>query len=145
ASAAEIFLEEYPHYFTNMNAEGKGIFYDQYQIIHEGIRQVAMDSLPVKLTCRKELNPRNLDKLNMPKIILQRLRWGTSYFEDDLLDLAFKNEMNNYIRKALLYETAFNLKQKKESPSPFIKGIFWRFIIRPYIVFFKIVLEKCCS
>lgn len=37
-TAAELWLQEHPHYFTNFNAEGEGEIYDQLHLIDKGLR-----------------------------------------------------------------------------------------------------------
>lgn len=46
-SAAEDYLYLFPHYYTNIDAEGDGIIYDQGYLIKNGVRKERMSIMPI--------------------------------------------------------------------------------------------------
>ena len=57
-SAAEMSLRHSCHYFTNMNAEGAGYFYDQFDVVVDGLRRAKFSPLQVDLSKRIHFNGR---------------------------------------------------------------------------------------
>jgi competence protein CoiA len=78
-TAAEIQLRFSPHYFTNMSALGKGIFYDQYAVIRFKRRVKRSRPFPVRF---KQVMPVNLKQLPR-QFPVERKKWQLS-FEGDL-------------------------------------------------------------
>jgi competence protein CoiA len=141
-SAAEMFLGRHPHYYTNMDAVGNGIVYDQYQLIHQGIRHIKMEPLPVDLICRKEITKTDFNKMQIPELILGRMRHWPFCFKGDMIELYLQNEELSYLNEAFQHEKNFG--DEKQNSVSLIRRLFWKFILRPYFLFFQILLEKCC-
>jgi competence protein CoiA len=113
-SDAEIQLRSSPHYFTNMTAFGKGIFYDQYAHIHNKVRQKRSNRFPVHF---KNVIPVNLKQL--PRQFPQeRKKWPIS-FEGDLFNRAWNCKMPTKTFPSLLkwlgslYRIIFHLLLEK--------------------------------
>jgi competence protein CoiA len=77
---AEIQLRCSPHYFTNINAFGKGIFYDQYSLVRHKKRIQRGPRLPLLLNKVLPVNFKQLPR-QLPK---ERQKWPLS-FEGDLI------------------------------------------------------------
>jgi competence protein CoiA len=75
-SAAEMELEGGIHYFSNMDAEGRGIIYDQFDVKQEGRRVKKLTPLPVDLSQPKSIS----------KPVL-RATWPL-HFAGDLIDMS---------------------------------------------------------
>ena len=78
-TGAEGALRFSPHYFTNINAFGKGFFYDQYAQIHFKRRKRRSQRFPVRFKLVLPVNPKQLPS-HFPDA---RKRWPFS-FEGDL-------------------------------------------------------------
>ncbi|MFC2049496.1 competence protein CoiA [Chlamydiota bacterium] len=78
-SGAEVALRFSPHYFTNMDALGKGIFYDQHAHFRFKRRQTRSHRFPVRFKRLFPINPKQLPR-HFPE---ERKRWPFS-FEGDL-------------------------------------------------------------
>lgn len=77
-TAAEAHLRFSPHYFTDMNGFGKGIFYDQYAKIHLRRRVVRGFHHPVSF-----LQPTPVDLKQLPRHFPEeRRRWKISFKGD---------------------------------------------------------------
>lgn len=139
ASAAEHFLADYPHYFTDINQAGLGVIYDQFSILHKGYRKHVLDPLYVDLS----LPLRQIDFVNssvrLPKESLKRIEQWPICFKGDLITLSFADE--HYLEKALRREEIIQQKAKK----PGLKEwLYWLFV-RPYNLLFQMLLEKACK
>lgn len=75
-SAAEEWLADHPHYFTTIDPEGKGLFFDQWAQIEEGIRTYRLPPFSIDLS-RPKRDPRMGE--GWP-------RRGSLYFSGDLVD-----------------------------------------------------------
>lgn len=109
-SLAERALENKPHYFTNMNQHGKGMIYDQFEIIQNGLRKIRFASLPVDLSQPCKVNHTKSIHLAMLK---KRLEWQWS-FEGDLLSEYLYDSNSAYLNFATIEQQKF-LPQKKAS------------------------------
>ncbi len=111
---AEAFLRTSPHYFTNMNALGKGTFYDQYASFQHRLRTRQSERLIVSF---KEFTSLNLKQFprQFPE---ERKKWAIS-FEGDL------------------YHRGFQFKKRKRD---FFK--FLRWLGHFYKIIFRILLEN---
>ncbi len=114
ASAAEIFLDKQPHYYTNMDGEGRGLIFDQLQIIHRGSRRYKKRGHPVKLS--------------QPKFK------GSLYFEGDYTDRLDAGEP-----EALADVGA--MEQARSALYPARKG-FLSLLYKGYVNCFHLIVEK---
>jgi competence protein CoiA len=97
-SAAEAILSTIPHFFTNMNSQGQGMIYDQFQICQERTRRVRFAPLPIDI---KHLKEENLLKDNWP-LLAQHARakyWKVS-FQGDLMSLCIDPINSKYLQSA---------------------------------------------
>ncbi len=147
ASAAEIFLRNSPHYYTNIDRRGKGCIYDQIDVINGGIRRTFRRLMDVKLNHPRE---RKLAKITdfplIPEILLNRLASWPLYFSDDLIDLWLRKDTldGEFLLQVYQYEKSIY----KNAMHPFLAylkmGFQW-IVLRPYKLFFQMILEKSCK
>lgn len=113
-TAAEHALLSHPHYFTDINAEGRGSFFDQYSYHLAGTRAARLFRRPVDLTQPKRsfTLPDDLP----PQIASHRQHWTIS-FKGDLLNSPHLDP--RHLQKAadleLLYKKphpSFSLRKK---------------------------------
>jgi competence protein CoiA len=139
-TAAEDFLQPFPHYFTNIDADGKGFIYDPFQILRNGIRQNKMEPLIIDLTRPIFLNPGSLKKNpSMSSLMNFRLFNWPLYFEGDWL---FKALQDPSVLEGM------DLKEenvKVKSPLSYLTRWMRLYICRPYDLLFKLLLEKVCK
>lgn len=144
-SAAEEALCLSSHYFTNMDAEGKGIIYDQFNVIDKGIRKHKMESL--------EVNPLSFHRLSEKMqsnellfFVNKRLKdWKIALF-GDLVHLNLSKEQSGYIQQAQELEKKYDsLDQKDRAILGIIRFWLYQWVIRPYRLFFQMLLEKACK
>ena len=143
-SAAEYYLQRSPHYFTNMDAEGLGKIYDQFQIIENGTRKKRLPALEVDLSLpisTWEQSKENFDSL--PQAIQDRFRMWPVCFPGDLMHKSLEGPEEYLIEAAKLENEALRLKRQPKSS--FLKKLIFNYIVRPYDLVFKMLLEKACK
>lgn len=141
-SAAEQFLRNSPFYFTNMNSEGKGIIYDQFDMIEKGMRKNRLPALSVSLDKPMDMQQKVSDAC-IPKFITARLKLWPLFFSGDLIDLCsntFDDKSKKYIADILLIEESYQQQAPHKTNQWFAK-----YIKRPYQLFFQMLLEKACK
>ncbi|MGA8164381.1 MAG: competence protein CoiA family protein [Waddliaceae bacterium] len=145
-TAAERALRTSPHYFTNMDAEGRGYFYDQVDVIVKGRRYRMHKPFPITLSQPKWINRKKaISDRPIPTIVINRLEQWPLYFGRDLLDCCLSSNpaLNDICRKAAAWEAERWSKKSKKRRGLFSQW-FYRFIARPYLAAFQIFLEKAC-
>ncbi len=132
-NAAESFLRSHTNcYFTNMNALGKGIFYDQFEINRRGIRLFKGTSLSLDL--RNPQEPKAVFKeKEAPLQVKERIDKWPLYFPGDLTSHFLRGQ--NFT-SLLSIERRFSLVEKKNAFSliAMLQNI--------YKTLFNILLEK---
>lgn len=131
-TAAELSLRFSPHYFTNIDAEGNGCIYDQYDYLKRGQRKHRLESLIVDLSKKKDKPVQWIDK---PRVVQQRLKNWPFYFQGDLLD----HLDSEYLMRAVEVETEPGLNK---SWYDWCKDVFYLVVVRPYKIIFRLMLER---
>lgn len=131
-TAAEDFLDGYPHYFTNITAEGQGCIYDQYQLIRRGIRHKKLLSLKIDPSRPIQFDEESQDPI--PLLLKNRRNWPL-YFEGDAWD-----------QKEQYEEVLADFNERSEVPS-FIQLIYiiGSFLKEVYGIAFRTLLERICK
>lgn len=143
ASAAEHFLQDHTHYFTNIDKDGIGEIYDQFSILHKGFRKHVLDSLSVNLAHPKLQKDIELDVAEPPAVLMRRVQTWQVYFKGDLISLALKTGPSYraiYLEKAVQREATIHFKAPKTT---LMDWLYW-LVVRPYHLIFQILLEKAC-
>lgn len=132
-SPAENYLSSHPHYYTNIDHQGKGMIYDQYAHDENFLRKRKLPSLPVDIA-----SPiRSLAAKQFPRHILKKREkeWQLA-FAGDLYDKWESPSLQNAI---LAFDA---LSQKKASLR---KRSLLQKLFRPYRLLFQLLLEKNCD
>lgn len=145
-SAAEHFLQNFPHYYTNIDAKGRGCIYDQFALFEGGIKKYWQKPLIVGMShpfrlYAKEISPK---KSILPNKVLSRMKKWPLFFSGDLLSLSQSSSQKakDYFQEAVEAERVLTPQQ----PFPLgWKQLFQKYIIRPYLLFFQMLLEKACK
>jgi competence protein CoiA len=132
-SAAEFFLQQSTHYFTDMDADGTGYFYDQPSITCKGWRRERLPRLPVDLS-----SPFFMESFPTSSCLLKnRTHQWLLRFSGDLVERydEFKDELREMETKYL---------PAPMSGTDFCVKVFKQFIVNPYNALFRYFLEKAC-
>ncbi len=114
--AAEKYLRTTGCYFTNIDKEGLGIVYDQFEVIKENRRIYQGPPLTVSLTKVFLLPTVTVPDLEFPQVVLERLTHWKCYVGGDLLQRLLKEgNMSEAAKKMLHIETRL-LTQKSAAP-----------------------------
>lgn len=147
-SAAENYLKQFPHYYTNIDAEGQGIIYDQYSLISRGIRKGYLSPLSINVNQPLFPKPSEWEKIRakIPATLLERIEHWPLFFSGDLLS-RFLGELNSFLKTdywtEILKMEAMEIPKLEEKFS--YRKLFKKFIARPYQIFFQYILEKACK
>lgn len=131
-TAAELFLKKSPHYFSNMNSDGTGFIYDQFEVIEKGHRHRFKD-LPL-------INPRFKKNLpikvehRLPHILMKRMIDWSFYFEGDHLDKCLQDKCFCLEMKEM--ESKFLIKEQNR------KIRFFERASQFYLQVLRLLLEK---
>jgi len=139
-SAAEKYLRQHPHFYTNINENGEGNIYDQFDVFESGRRR--FKSSPIQFDL---FSPKKLCKMpppSLPAFLSSRLKDWPLHFTDDLIDLALSgdNSIIDYIyqiESSLDKENRLDLKSAVKNR---LKALF-----KPYFILFHFLLEKACK
>jgi competence protein CoiA len=139
-TSAEHYLQGRAHYFTNINAAGEGVIYDQLAVCQKNIRHFLSKPFPVDAACPNKL----LDTINissLPKILKKGIENRTLYFAGDLIDRFHSQDAQ--LRAALNKALELESNQRK-SVLVSLKKALWMILVRPYKLFFQMLLESVC-
>ncbi len=149
-SAVEQTLQNSPYYFTNIDADGRGSIYDQFDIADKGVRKNKLRSLTIAAHSPRLMHDKKF-AMPLPKKIQQRVKAWPIFFEGDLVDLCILPDpspaMLEYLEKIFAAErghvdmaddVVIGRKAK-------IHKVLWHCLIRPYRLMFQIFLERACK
>ncbi len=85
-TAAEYFLQESPHYFTNINREGEGYIYDQWDWIEKSKRLKTLYRKEINIASHHTCEEGFFPKTEYPKWFLKRIRTWPLFFSGDCID-----------------------------------------------------------
>jgi competence protein CoiA len=134
-SAAEEFIKNSPHYYTNIDTNGRGVIYDQLQWMVRGTRKKRERPLIINLS-QPQRPIRPIYKI--PDMLDLRLKSWPICFCGDLIcqaqDPDYRPTLKNYIA----------LEEKGKTKIT-LKSLFNQWIVRSYHIFFQILLERACK
>jgi len=142
-SAAEMYLASYVHYFTNIDAQGKGSFYDQFTIL-EGINKKYVSERKEFLFNELVSHETSLKLARkIPVFLQEKMKNSVYHFKGDLMEACLQGENEELVAKLFELE-----KNNKSGSLPKIVGRCLKFIlnciVRSYQIVFRIFLEKAC-
>jgi competence protein CoiA len=134
-TAAEGCLREHPYYFTNIDETGAGTIYQQFDTIDKGHRKNQLGPLAIDVTA-----PRRLADRVPIRFAQKRYERYSLYFAGDLTDLSVNNPTHEYVVRV----QALERMEQPISPSWMqrVKDACQRYILWPYMVLFRALLEK---
>lgn len=138
-SSAERSLQEHPHYYTNIDATGEGIIYDQYARILESRRLRKLPPLAISVDSPLLAFPQP----NSLQLVKERACTWPLCFEGDLATLGDEPSDVQYLAQALSIEPDYTKPTSvryEEFKRLFKKGL-ELFIFRPYRILFRYILE----
>ena len=139
-SAAEMALSNDPHYFTNMDSQGLGMIYDQFDICEQSLRIKRL--APLQITFNDSLHAMKIPKQKYPLnfLIKREVNWKY-FFKGDVMSLFLDGKSSHYLKIAADLEHQYY-------PRPTLTGFllkYWlKLIAKPYQVFFRYILERSC-
>jgi competence protein CoiA len=139
-SAAEKYLRQHPHFYTNIKEDGEGNIYDQFDVFESGRRRFKSPPIPFDLFSPKKLC--KTPPLSLPAFLSNRLKNWPLHFTGDLIDLGLSsdNPILDYIyqiESSLDKEYRLDLKTTVKC---WLKALF-----KPYFILFHFLLEKACK
>lgn len=144
-TSAEEFLSSRLHYFTDINAAGEGVIYDQFSVLDKGLRLNRLKPLPIDLNHPMQISGgAKFKNRNVLEVVKRRLEESLLYFSNDLVDHSVSDLHSEYIQLALEAEINYALI-KPSTVLGKLKFIFSHFIVRPYQLLFQIFLERACK
>lgn len=129
-SAAELYLTPRPHYYTNINKEGSGIIYDQFDVISKGLRLLKSPPFPVDL--RYPVRELPLPPPDLPDRLKQRIEHAGLFFFGDL---------HQHLHSSELFAKALQYKPAKPSSWTTLLAL----LTKPYRILFRHLLEKASN
>lgn len=99
-SGAELALRYSPYYYTNIDEEGRGCIYDQFDLIMKGIRHTSLGVLPIDLARPLKMADISLSHyINVPITIQKRFRTWPIAFAGDLVHIcSVQNPEKNLLK-----------------------------------------------
>jgi competence protein CoiA len=143
-SEAEWALRHHSHYFTNMNAEGEGIFYDQLDYVEHNQRKYRLSKLPIDVTqCHISGEVITPIRDKQPSAVRQRLIDRPLFFSGDSIDLCVNEEArsSDYRQRAFEIEATL-LHSTKRTAIERVKCFWHGYCLRPYQLCLQILLER---
>lgn len=129
-SDSEAFLRQNNSYYTNIDAKGQGLIYDQFDISKNMLKVFRGPPLRVELNQPKR-SPSFDPKENMPQAILSRLDHNRFYFKGDLIDQCDQHpSQKGWLSMAHLENKFFKIVSKNKLSPIFqwIKDIYTSFL-----------------
>lgn len=144
-TAAEYFLQEHPHYFTDINSEGKGYIYDSWNVVEKGKKIVTLGKREIKIVSYCDCQASLFTNKNYPKWLLKRMQSWPIYFSGDYLDYILTSDTDQI--NIFLLDMAYKTKGMNEDFCP--QGGLWNklqkvmyFITFPYRLTLYLFLDK---
>ncbi len=133
AKAAEEWLHGHLCYFTDINREGEGVFYDRCSILHSGYRMDFGSKMRIELHQPKQ---KIALRGNLPELLHKRLQQTDLCFEGDL-----------FHADPSLLDRVYREEKLRGRYSWLLKGQQYleRFIVQPYKALMRLLLEKYCE
>jgi competence protein CoiA len=143
-TAAEYFLQDSPHYFSDMNEDGKGRIYDQWDVIKKGQRQVVLGVKEVQMTLFNHFERNRLDFSEYEWIKKRSQDWGLS-FSGDFLDYTMhltSDEQKEFFKEMQVKEEAVLKEFSSEKLAEGLLKKVLRISFAPYRATVNFLLEK---
>lgn len=141
-SASEALAKKTGCYYCNIDANGNGDIFDQFDWVNGGMRKTKLKALPIDIQSPFLSNKQNAGL----QTIMERANQWQVHFNGDLTDVFHKKdvvaEYKQYIEKAKKIESTYRLIPIKVSSYEYLKSLMNRFIVTPYQNFLQMLVEK---
>lgn len=142
-TSAEDALQGSPHYFTNMNAEGIGEFYDQYSQATKGVRLTKLPRVTIALT--QPIRKHEIDNSQkVPQALLRRINAWKVSFSGDCVDRFLKMNPIDAVFLQALEKLSIQDNRISMSLGNWLVYSLKRWVVVPYRAIFRLFLEKAC-
>lgn len=147
-TAAEKYLVDHPHYFTNINAKGQGMIYDQFSMETRGKRVCRGTKVPVQIQYTESL-PTTKGPTSKSLFLSNRINTWPTHCKGDLVWLYLIE--GNIQAEGL--QKIFSLEGRWKAHTSFSKKKFngvllWRSLLkimqRPFLILLRSWIEKAC-
>ena len=137
-TAAEWMIRSSTSYYGCLDRQGHVFIYDQFDYLEGAFRGYKLPPLPVDFS--RPIRLTDLANKGQPSLNLvrDRLQQWPICFEGDLIDLSLNSEKTDYL------EEAQRIEQRNIRSQSFWKMLFYKGLVRPYTLFFQMILEKAC-
>lgn len=138
--AAELALRSHPFFFTDIDLEGKGTIYDQFDLFKKGLRVRKLKRLEVDLSHPFPM-PVRVD-IPMPMMLQERMKTWSLHFSGDLIDHAKRG--SDFLLEAITVEDEVFPKSNRKC----FFSICREWILKGlnlYKLFFRMLLERACK
>lgn len=143
-TAAEAALKQSLYYYSNFDANGNGTIYDQLSFDIGAKRLARSQSFPIDIRYiyinHEKTHPEQkfIEKSNW-NLCLKWDRYQNCYFKGDVFDHILHEDTQAIKDQIRQWETQF--MPKKIHPHKTL----WQKILKPYQVFFRLILERVCN
>lgn len=137
-SAVEKYLQTKIHYYTNMDALGKGEIYDMFRLFERGREIFKTNPFHVRpeLILENKTLPKNKQ---IPNLLLKKINTQSFYFKGDLIDYCHSDSFcSTFFANALIHQS----KAKTLSFKYKLLHSIDKLIFRPYRIIFRMLLER---
>lgn len=147
-TAAEYFLRESPHYFTNINGDGYGCIYDQWDIVEKGRRLKTVGYREIQVAFYRLFKEDLFSKKEYPQWMIKRIQTWPLYFSGDYLDYLLRStdsEISDFFSEIASREQAFLCQLRKVPPKFGLWGKLkeWmRFAAFPYRLSLHMMVDR---
>jgi competence protein CoiA len=121
-------------YYTNIDREGRGKIYEQFSLYGNGRRLRSLAPQPVDLSKPHFLQDEESD----------HKQWPASLMQKALLPFCFAGDLIDVLRHDLTGREALKRFCEKGFSSRRMKRSLWQWIVRPYRIALRMLLEKLC-
>jgi competence protein CoiA len=145
-AAMEMILRKSPYYYTNIDTEGIGFVYDQFDVFHKGMREDCL--YPLKIDIKNPIPIQENKSLTyLPLMVQNRIQHWPIYFTDDLISRSIQNQeiFVSYLSQASQSESKYFPALPNRAYRDIVLDFFFYWIVRPYYLFFQMLLEKACK
>jgi competence protein CoiA len=142
-SSAELSLRDSStFYYTNIDAEGNGLIYDQFDLIKRGMRCCVLEPLSIQVLKPFAVNPMLVKSdRKVPIAVKKRLENWKVAFEGDLIHITVCGDsLNGFLKRVLIEEQILTIRSK--TLLDHVKSICRAIVINPYRLIFQYLLEK---
>lgn len=142
-SAAEDVAQRFPHYFSNMDAEGNGTIYDQFALIDNGVRRVRLPCMtidPSEIQCLPSMRDALLSACEKyPHSLWKRVSAWPVSFAGDLIHNLQKSDLDSSIEAVLQ-----DFMAQETQSAPLLDDLLKR-VAKAYRIVFRYFLERACQ